>query len=407
MEGQDLNNFQWDDSVPSIDFFGETVSNPNKTAVAVPEIKSPEDQDDKGDTGTTKLGDDATAQKDDDPEIDFFGESNKGNDSDDTDDSTDDTDDDADEKPKGSTKIKDTEDQDNDTPVLNNVGVANYLKEKGFIDFELEEGQELDDLEAEALIEDAFDESVEQRLEDTIAGLPEAVKNLVKFAAKGGDVDQYLASISQTTSQGVSKTMDMTKEANQEKFMRYKLEQEGNDEEYIEFQIEAMKESGKLETLATKAFGTWKKAKDIEDEKLVEEQKKRVKQAQQNAINFRRDITKHISEVGSVKGLKFTRQDIRELPDYITNATETLEDGRQVAPFYKDLGEALKDKDKVAIMAKLLKSDFSFKDIEKAAATKVTQTVKNNIQRQQQNNKNISTAGGGSQAKRLADYFND
>ncbi len=402
MEGQELNNFQWDNNVPSIDFFGETVNNPNKEA-APAKVEIPED---KGEPAATKIGDDGNAvkDKDDTPEIDFFGQSNK-----DTDDDTEEieeTDDEGTQGAQASTKVKDKEDTGtNDAPVLNNVGVANFLKEKGFIDFELEEGQELDDLEAESLIEDAFDESVEQRLEDTIAGLPDAVKNLVKFAAKGGDVDQYLANISQTTSQGISKTMDMAKEANQEKFMRYKLEQEGNDEEYIEFQIEAMKESGKLEALATKAFGTWKKTKDAEDEKLVEEQKKRVKQAQQNAINFRRDITKHISEVGAVNGLKFTRQDIRELPDYITSATETLEDGRQVAPFYKDLGEALKDKDKVAIMAKLLKSNFSFKDIEKAAATKVTQTMKNNIQRQQQNNKNISTAGGGSQAKRLADYF--
>lgn len=398
---QELNNFQWDDSVPSIDFFGETVNNPNKGS-APAEIKAPEvkgEQQQEGAQPATRLNDDADVdgKKEEEPEIDFFGESNKGTTS---------TSDEPGEENNEPSKEK-NQNQQADAPILNNVGVANFLKEKGFINFEIEEGQELDDVDAEALIEDAFDESVEQRLEDTIAGLPDSVKNLVKFAAKGGDVEQYLASISQSTSQGVSKTLDMTKEANQEKFMRFKLSQEGNDEEYIDAQIEFLKDSGKLEGISTKAFGNWKKTQDAEDERLVEEQKARVAAARQNALNFRKDITKQVSETKDINGLKFTRQDARELPDYITSATETLEDGRTLTPFYKDLGEALKDKNKVLLMAKLLKSGFDFKDIEKAAATKVAKDVKTNIQRQQQNNKDISTAGGSSQPKRLADYFND
>lgn len=407
--GTELNAFQWDDTVPEIDFFGEVASNPNKGApLATKEKEVVEDKPSE----TTKLNDDATVEE---PEIDFFGESNKGEEGDILDEPGEGDDEDTDEvvqKPKtATTKVKPKEgaEEGGQTQVsTSNVGVANFLKEKGFIDFELEEGDELDEAGAEALIEDAFEDSVEQRLEDTIASLPDSVKNLVKFAAKGGDVDEYLANVNKTSSQGVSKTLDMTKEVNQEKFMRFKLANEGNDEEYIEFQIEAMKDSGKLESLSSKAFGAWKKTQDDKDAELVEEQKARVATAKQNAINFKRDISKHVSEVGQVNNIKFSRQDIRELPDYITSATEKMEDGRVTAPFYKELSEALKDKDKLLLMAKIVKSGFNFKDIEKTAATRVAQGVKKDIQRQQQENKtNISTAGGGSQAKRLADYFND
>lgn len=397
----ELNAFQWDNSVEEVDFFGTTVTNPNKGVQPSAEIKEPEEKE-----KPTVIDPD----KEEVPTIDFFGESNKPGNNEPGDDIEEIDDEEVEEgdKPKApKTKIKNEEGQEDKTVAISNSGVANFLKEKGFIDFELEEGEELDEAGAEQLIEDAFDDSVEQRLEQTIASLPDAVKNLVKFAAKGGDVDEYLANVSKTSSQGVTKNLDMTKEANQEKFMRYKLAQEGNDEEYIEFQIEAMKDSGKLETLSSKAFGTWKKTQDSKDEELVNAQKERVEAAKKTALTFKRDITKHVSEVKDINGLKFSRQDARELPDYITNATEEV-NGKQTTPFYKELSEALKDKDKVLVMAKLLKSNFSFKDIEKAAATRVASKVKSDIQRQQQNNNELgSTAGGGSQAKRLADYFND
>ena len=403
MENTELNAFQWDDAVQEMDFFGTTVTNPNKDESAnKAEIKAPEKE------GVTKID----PEDKDVPEVDFFGESNKGGDSELI---NNDEDDDNDKEQNNSTsknpktKIKNSEDKEEDTSKvsISNTGVANFLKEKGFIDFELEEGDELDEAGAEQLIEDAFDESVETRLEQTIANLPDSVKNLVKFAAKGGDVDEYLANVSKTSSQGLSKNLDMTKEANQEKFMRYKLAQEGNDEEYIDFQIETMKDSGKLESLSTKAFEPWKKKEEEKDAELVKGQSQKIQQAKQNALNFKRDITKHVGEIGEINGLKFTRQDTKELPDYITSATETLEDGRQISPFYKELGEALRDKDKILVVAKLLKSNFNFKDIEKAATTKVTQNVKQNIQRQQNNKDLGSTAGGSSQTKRLADYFND
>lgn len=401
MENTELNAFQWDDTVPEMDFFGTTVTNPNKGVPASAEIKAPEEGE-----KPTKIDPDK-----EEPTIDFFGEINNPGDNEPGDDNGEEGQDDGDQgqapEKSSKTKIKTEEGQEDKSIVISNSGVANFLKEKGFIDFELEEGEELDEAGAEQLIEDAFDDSVEQRLEQTIASLPDAVKNLVKFAAKGGDVDEYLASVSQTSSQGVTKNLDMTKEANQEKFMRYKLAQEGNDEEYIDFQIETMKDSGKLEALSTKSFGAWKKTQDSKDEELVTAQRERVEAAKKTALTFKRDITKHVSEVKDINGLKFSRQDARELPDYITNATEQV-NGKQTTPFYKELSEALKDKDKVLVMAKLLKSNFSFKDIEKAAATKVASKVKSDIQRQQQNNIELgSTAGGGSQAKRLADYFND
>lgn len=388
----ELNAFQWDDSVSEVDFFGEVATNPNKGVIPTAEIPEP----DKEEKTTTKLGDDA---KPEEPEIDFFGESNKDDKEANSDTDNDDTDEGSEEDKTDKGNV--TESQ---TSVSTNVGVANFLKDKGFINFELEDGQELDENDAEQLIEDAWDESVEDRLEQTIAGLPETVKNLVKYAAKGGDVESYLSEISKTGSEGLSKNLDISKESNQEKFMRHKLAQEGNDEEFIDFQIESMKETGKLEALSTKAFNAWKKTQEDRDAQLVEEQNNRIKEAKRKALAFKKDIIKEASETKEFNGLKFNKQDTRELPEYITNASEEV-NGKQTTPFYKDLGEALKDKQKVLVLAKLLKSNFSFKDIEKAAATKVAKDVKSNIQRQQQNNKDISTAGGSSQVKRLADYF--
>ena len=67
--------------------------------------------------------------------------------------------------------------------------------------------------------------------------------------------------------------------------------------------------------------------------------------------------------------------------------------------------EAIKDPNKVAILAKLVKNDFDFKDIKVKAATETTLKVKEDLQRQKEKNKTIGSAGGSSQTKRLADYF--
>lgn len=378
---EDIETFKWDEEEGG-DFF-ENLDPENK--VEKPGEIGGEEKPKKDDKPEGKKEPEIKAE-----DVDWFGEEDTKEESDDSDEGK------PKDKPKSNSR----------TESLSNVGVANFLKEKGIIDFELEEGDELDELDAEQLIEDAYQDSVDQRLQETIAELPDSVKNLVKFVSKGGNPDEYMAQVSKSSNSGISKKMDMSEESNQIKFMKHQLRSEGHDDEYIDFQIETMQDSGRLESMSGKAFNKWKKEQDVIDQEMIKAQEQRVQKAKLDQLQYKKSIAQKLSETKNINNLKFNRNDSRDLPDYISNPSVELEDGRRVSSFHKDIFEAIKDPEKVLVMAKLLRNNFDFKDIETSVATEKTREFKNEIQRQKSGRK-ISSGDGGSQTKRLADYFPD
>lgn len=371
-----LEKFDWenngDNSISEIDFFKDTSTEESK------ENETPEEEEKKEEPENKEEG------SKEEEEIAFFGENE-----------TEDSEDSSENK---------SENVENSS--LNNIGVFNFLKEKGFLSLEdKKEDEELDEDLAEAYIEEGIDNMLEEKLDSLVAELPESVKNLVKYASKGGDVEEYLQQAFAHTASGVSINMNMSDESNQEKFMRFKLAEEGHDEEYIDAQIEFLKDTDKLEKIATKGFDKWKDEQEENNKSIVQQQNEKLKKIKESQIQYRREIKDFAESVKSVKNVKFSRKDAKELPSYITEATEQLEDGRYVTPFYKDLSLAMKDKEKTFLLAKILKGNFDFSDIEKSAVTKTTKEIKNNIQRQKDTN---SIKGGGSsrKPKTLSEYFN-
>jgi len=64
---------------------------------------------------------------------------------------------------------------------------VNLLKEKGLIDFELEDNQELDE-----------EEAIENRVEELFTELPDIVKQIVKYAKDGGNLDRLFENLAKT-----------------------------------------------------------------------------------------------------------------------------------------------------------------------------------------------------------------
>lgn len=382
---EELNKFAWDNSVESVDFFGEVESNPNFSTDEKEGKKELEDLDQ------------SEEKKEIEEELeDVFKDIEVSN----TDEETSE-DSEEDEEGEDSSDLKKTKEVKTKTEI-NNSGVANFLKEKGFLNFELEEGEELDEEKAFSLIEDKFEESVDSKVEELMKTLPDDVKNLVKYAVNGGDLNSYLSNIASTT-KSITKDLDLEDEKNQEFLVREKLKSQGEDDEYIQTQIDFLKEKDKLGDVAEKYFDKVIEEKEKRERELVEQQKEARKQAKENQIKFKKEISSLLEEKEEVKGLKFNKQDKRELPEYISSASIELQDGRTITPFYNDLFETLKDKDKTLLLAKLIKSDFDFSSIEKQAETKSTKQVKDNLERKNE----TSVKKGSSQPKRITDYFND
>lgn len=374
-----LDKFAWDNTTESIDFFGEVEYNPNKQEDKSKEAKEGLDDLEKEKTKETEKKE---IPKEEEDAFKEFETTEKETEEDESEDS----------KKTSETTTKE----------LNNIGVASFLKEKGFLDFELEEGEELDEDKASTLIEEKFEESVETKVNDLIKGLPETVKNLVKFAANGGNVTEYLSALQSRGSDKISKDIDLEDEKNQELVVRHKLAAQGEEDEDIETQIEFLKEKGKLGDVAEKHFSKWVKESEDEEKAFAENQKNARKVAKENQIKFKKEISSLLQEKDEIYNLKFSDTEKKELPDYISNASIELEDGRKMTPFYSDLFETLKDKEKTLALAKIIKKGLDFSDIEKSAKTKQTKELKENLQRTEK----TSVSKGSSQPKRLTDYFN-
>lgn len=382
---EQLDNFAWDNSTESIDFFGEVENNPNLTKTEDGETKLKDLED------SSKKEEKKKEEKSEE-EIDAFKdlEEEKKEDSEEEEDNDDESEKSSEDKKK--TNNKDVK--------LDNIGVVSYLKEKGFLDFELEEGKELDEETASTMLEDKFEESIENKVNELIKELPETVKNLVKYAANGGDVNAFINGLKSKPTE-ITKDLDLDDEKNQELVVRMKLEAQGEDADDIETQIEFLKEKGKLADIAEKHFEKVLKETEEKEAELVEKQKLARKKAKEDQIKFKKEISDLLDEKEEINNLKFTNKDKKDLPEYISSPSIELQDGRVITPFYNDLFETLKDKEKTLLLAKLIKSGFDFSDIEKFIKTKQATEVKENLRRTDK----TSVSKGSSQPKRITDYF--
>ncbi|ALN97125.1 hypothetical protein [Flavobacterium phage FpV4] len=258
-----------------------------------------------------------------------------------------------------------------------------FLKEKGLVDYELEEGTELTDDLADEILEDNWDASIIAGVEETIKDLPDALKELIKYSAKGGDFTELLSKMTTQTVSGINKDTDMEVEANQVLAVSLDLKDQGYDQEYIDTQIEFLKDSGKLAGISKKAFEKKiaKQENDIQETvKQAEKRKEAEKEAQKT---YKKDITVQINSLNDIKGLVLNKQDKEVLPSYISDANIKLQDGRTVTKFQQELFSIFGDKEQTILLAKLVKDKFDFSSITNKEITKFSKGIKEEIQNNQ------------------------
>jgi hypothetical protein len=276
-----------------------------------------------------------------------------------------------------------------------------FLKERGLVDYELEEGQELSDDDADNLLEDSWEKSVEAEVEATIKDLPDELKQLIKFASKGGDVGELLGKMVQHATSGINKNSDIGNEDVQILAVTMDLRNQGYDQEYINDQIEFLKEKDKLEGIAKKSFDKIVAEQETETAGQVQRQKDAVEYRKKQAREYKTNITTHINSLEEMGGLPISKQDKTILPTYISEPTVELQDGRFVSEMQADLFKVMADKDKIVLLAKLLKTDFDFSAIERKKQSQAARGIKDEIQRADKTQR-ISNSGGGQKPNKKA-----
>lgn len=317
---------------------------------------------------------------------------------------------------KTASKVETDEDDDKDTPQgkkegatnVNNKQTLEFLKEKGLVDYELEEGKELTEEEAEHLIEDSWEKALESEVEATIKDLPQDIKDLIKFASKGGNVGELLGKMIQHATSGISKDSDISNEDVQVLAVTMDLKNQGYDQEYIDSQIEFLKDSGKLLTISEKAYNKIIVQQEAETAGQVQRQKENADLRKKQAREYKSNITTHINSLEETNGLPLSKQDKISLPTYISEPNVELQDGRFVSEMQADLFKVMADKDKIVLLAKLLKTDFDFSAIERKKQTQAARGVREAVERVDRKELSNSSSGGHkSNKKALWDMLED
>jgi len=289
------------------------------------------------------------------------------------------------------------------------VSAVNLLKEKGIIDFELEENQELDEDTASELLEDKLEEAIENRVEELFTGLPDVVKQIVKYAKDGGDLDNLFQNLAKTKQVPINKNLDLSDEKNQEFVIRTTMQQEGNSEEEINSLIEYYKDTEKLESISQAKFTKFLEKQKSQENKLLQEQQKQKQEKQQRIKEEKLRITQELKNKDEITGFKLDVKDKKELPSYLLDRKIKLENGGVISEFHKDIYEAMANQTTALQLAKLLRSrnkdgTFNFSNIETIAKTKLAKDVKDSLRRNKSSNF-IKSTGSTATIKSLADYF--
>lgn len=386
----------WDEVSDETDFFKE-IEDDTTSSTSSTDVGNVLDQ--VNDDSTTSEEQDEESQEDDknkDPDL-FSQEENT---------ETDDEDFESEEDEEESEEDTETQSQ--------SISTLTFLKDRGIVEYELEEGEELTDEKAEELIEDKFDEAVDNAIKETFDSLPEVVKQLNKFAINGGDVNEFFSKLLQTnTSSSIKPDIDLENESNQELVVREMLKAEGNDTEEIEAQISYYKDSGKLKVFSEKKLQKWNINRNKAIADLAKQKEDARKQEQIDIRESKRETSTFLSKNEEIQGLKFTKDDKKNLPTYINDKTVKLQNGNSITQMQKELFYDIpKNKEAYMQLATLLRNrnedgTFNFESIIKNTKTQVTTEVRKNVRRSSK----TSIPGKSGKTKRLkqrklADYFN-
>lgn len=292
---------------------------------------------------------------------------------------------------------------------ISDVNIVMKLKERGLIDFDLEEGQELTEEEASDLLEESLEAAVQQNLADIFKDLHPIVKDFNKFVSDGGDPMEFIKTHKNHAEKGLSLGMDLSKDETQEKVLRMLFAEEGLDDDLIDSQIDFLKDNGKLKNLSEKKYQTWSKSVAEEQRKLLEKQEEDKKNKKEKEKKYRRDLADFIASNDTVGNLKLNKGDKNSLTSYIMDRNVKLQNGQFISSFYADLNSVLGNTEAIVQLAKLLKlrdkaGKFSFKEIEKDIETSVTKKIKDKINNED-NHTPSNRQASGFKKKSLVDFL--
>ena len=281
--------------------------------------------------------------------------------------------------------------------------IASKMKEGGIF-------QNIEIPEEEEITEDKFielqDKEIESRVDEAFEGffeeLDEDAAAFLKFKKEGGNTPDFFKAYGQNTG---APTGDLDDESYQEKVSRYYYKNvEQDDAEDIDDKIEWLKDSGKLEKYAQKFDQKIKDTDKESKEGLAKQAKAAGKAADDAKLAFANTVQETLDNTDQVDNFTFTKESKKNLLPFITKSTVKVGKNKYVTGMQSKLGTALRDPEKMLILAQLLQNDFDVSDIINTADTTKTKKLKNDIQRKK-TSVGPKSSGRTGNKRGLADFF--
>ena len=252
------------------------------------------------------------------------------------------------------------------------------------------------------------DEEIENRFEETVQGFINELNDdedgvaFLKFKKAGGKTSVFFQSYAKSSQ---IPEVDLTKEEDQDKFLRfYYREVEKLDDEDVEDKLSWLKDVGKKKSYAEKYNTKIVEADKATKAKLLSDQEEAQKTADTNRKNFVATIKTTLDSTEQVGAFTFNKTDKKELTDYVTKPAVKVTGNKYITQLQADLNTVFSgDKQKLLLLAKLIKNDFDIADVVTDLKTKVVKETKSNIKLQSTGLRPSSSSS--SKNKDLASYF--
>lgn len=284
--------------------------------------------------------------------------------------------------------------------------LASEMKERGiFRNFEVTEGEEVDEERFYQELENEVEARLEEGFEAFGEELDEDAKAFIQFKRNKGKTSDFFNVYGNALS---LEGLDTSIEKDQDAIIRhYCSVVEGMEEDEIADRIEWLKEGNKKKGFADKYLGKLEDMDRVEKEVLLENAETLRKERVKAQEEFNKGLVAELQSIESVGKFKFSKNDKKELTDYVTKATVKVGKNQFITPFQQAMGNIFRaegeNKQKLLLLAKLLKSNFDVKDIITETKTETIRSSKDKLQKARQGVKPAST--GGASRKSLADYF--
>ena len=256
--------------------------------------------------------------------------------------------------------------------------LAKSDKEKGALLY-VDVPEEVTEEEYFALKRQDQELGAQEIVDSLMEGLDNDAKEFLKFKKAGGATNAFLNNYFAT----YTPELDMENEEDQEVAVRQYIEQVigTEDAEEINTQIDYYKDRGKLADFAKKYYTKLKEIDDTNKKEVVKRQEDLKTKAIERQNEFINSVKTTIDKLDTVGDFSFANVNKKELGEYIYKASIKVGKDTFITPLQKKMGEVLnsEDKSKLALLAKILMSDFNVDDVIVKKTTDKTKKVENNL----------------------------